>query len=112
MPRMPFGLSQRHIRELAEGTKTVQRELAELRQTLKEHGEHLDALATVVERMTSREGDLWTVLLEEHNQLLQRDDEIQSTIYDLQSALTVALQENALDVHDAHAGEGAPAPGG
>jgi hypothetical protein len=104
--RTPFGLSQRRIRELAEGTKTAQRELAELRQALREQGENLNALATVVERLLSRETDLPTMLLKEYNQLLRRDDQIQSTIYDLQVALTVARQQNAPDVHDAaHAGD-------
>jgi hypothetical protein len=108
--RTPFGLSQRRIQELAERTKTAQRELTELRQVLREQGENLTVLATVVERLLSRETDLQTMFLEEYNQLLRRDDQIQSTIYDLQVALAVALRQDAPDAHDAaHAGDDDPA---
>jgi 2-polyprenyl-3-methyl-5-hydroxy-6-metoxy-1,4-benzoquinol methylase len=93
IPRATLGLIQHRIRELTEEKEAAWRETAELRQAVKKQTEQLDSLAARVELMSSREEDLRTMLLDAHDQLLWRDEEIRAALHDLQDTLA-ALQQN------------------
>src|SRR5919107_1064605 len=99
-PRIALGLNRRRILALAKTkeAQAVQREVSELREVLKEQSEHLNTLTASVEDLANRDTSLRTMLLEEHNRLLSRDDEIQSTLYDLRVALAGASLQNGTDV--------------
>ena len=99
-PRIALGLNRRRILALAKTkeAQAVQREISELREVLKEQSEHLNTLTATVEDLANRDTSLRTMLLEEHNRLLSRDDEIQSTLYDLRVALAGASLQNGTDV--------------
>ena len=60
---------QRHIHELIKTNEATHREIVELRQDVEGQIEYLDALGTRVERMSSRENQLWATLLDAHDQL-------------------------------------------
>ncbi len=65
------------LRQFAEEKDAAERELAQLRQALAQQTEHLDALGTLIESKLSREAELQAMLLDAHDQLLQRDEELQ-----------------------------------
>jgi hypothetical protein len=106
-PRIALDLDRRRILALAKAkeTRAVQREVSELREVLKEQSEHLNTLKATLEDMANRETNLRTMLVEEQNRLLCRDDEIQSTLYDLRVALAVSSQQDGTAVVRGATGE-------
>lgn len=54
-----------------------QEELDELRRTVAEQTQHLDALTSRLEFMSSREAEMRAMLIDAHEQLIDRDREIQ-----------------------------------
>ena len=79
---------QRRVGEVTEEKETAQREVVELRQVVEKEDEQLKVLASQIELMSSREKELREMLLDAHDQLLRRDDEIQAT-------LAAVLEQNA-----------------
>lgn len=59
-------------RQLEEQRRTARA----LEQTVKEQTEHIDALVTRIDFLSTRESELRALLLDAHSQLLDRDDEI------------------------------------
>jgi GT2 family glycosyltransferase len=95
-PEAVFIARHRRIQNLTQQKETFQRDvIADLQQLVARQTESLDALATEVGRITSREADLRVALREAQDQLLRRDDEIQSTIYDIQVTLAGKLYRDA-----------------
>ncbi len=78
--RTAFGLAQRRIRELGEEREESRREVAELRRVVAAHAEQLEALATSVELLTSREEELRAMLLGAHDQLMRRAEKIKADL--------------------------------
>jgi chromosome segregation ATPase len=84
-----LGVSQETFDEQAE-------RLSALQTTLDQQTEHLDAMHAQVEFMSSREDELRQMLLDAHEQLLARDEELQhSHIRDAQLIAAVAELESA-----------------
>src|SRR5881396_2660949 len=68
---------ERLVRELTEQKEAAECEVVELRQVVEKEDEQLKVLASQIELMSSREKELREMLLDAHDQLLRRDDEIQ-----------------------------------
>ena len=97
--RIPLGVLKRRVRELAHRKEAVQHEVADLSQLVAEQTKHLNSLASKVEMITRREDDLRAKLGDTHDRFLRRDDEIQSTMYDLQATLAAVLHRDAKGAH-------------
>lgn len=72
-------LSELHERQAREQLADRNR-IAALEQTIAEQIQHLDALAARIERMTMRETELRTLLLEAHAELWSRDRELDQVV--------------------------------
>jgi glycosyltransferase involved in cell wall biosynthesis/SAM-dependent methyltransferase len=95
---------QRHAQTLAEENTAYQRQIADLQRAVAEQQERADTLAAQVKLGSGREKELQEMLLEAHDQLLRRDEEIQA-------ALAEALPQNAPAVTGAVAVNGGSLPG-
>ncbi len=103
--RAALGSMQRRVRELTKEKEASQREVAELRRAVAEQTEYLDALAARVELVSGRDDDLRAMLAGAHEQLMNRADEIRTTLAaELQQAV---LQQNA---PQRNMPEGVPSP--
>jgi hypothetical protein len=74
--RVPFGIAQLHIRELAKESEEARCEVAELQRDLAEQAKQLEALTERFELVTTREQELRAMLLAAHDQLMRRADKI------------------------------------
>jgi hypothetical protein len=84
---------QRRIRELTEEKEAAQSEVAELRRAVAEQTEYLDELAAKVQLVLGRDDDLRAMLVGAHEQLMNRADEIRTSLAaELQQAV---LQQSA-----------------
>jgi hypothetical protein len=84
---------QRRIRELTEEKEAAQSEVAELRRAVAEQTEYLDELAARVQLVLGRDDDLRAMLVGAHEQLMNRADEIRTSLAaELQQAV---LQQSA-----------------
>src|SRR5207245_1823894 len=92
--RLEVGELQRSGGELVEEKEGALREVADLRQIIADQAEQWDALNSQVKILSSREGNLRSLLLDAHDQLIRRDDELSQAI-DEQARLRQALQEQA-----------------
>jgi hypothetical protein len=103
--RAALGSMQRRVRELTKEKEASQREVAELQRAVAEQTEYLDALAARVELVSGRDDDLRAMLVGAHEQLMNRADEIRTTLAaELQQAV---LQQNA---PQRNMPEGVPSP--
>jgi glycosyltransferase involved in cell wall biosynthesis len=92
------------VQALTKENEAYQREAAELHRAVAEQAGRADRFAAQVELMLGREKELRDMLLEAHEQLLRRDEEIQA-------ALAQALQQAAPVVSGAVAADKGPLPG-
>ncbi len=103
--RAALGSMRRCIRELTKEKEAARREVAELRWAVAEQAEYLDELAARVQLVLGRDDDLRAMLVGAHEQLMNRADEIRTTLAaELQQAM---LQQNA---PQQTMPEGAPSP--
>src|SRR5207245_343820 len=87
------GLSDQ-IESAVEEKEAVQCEVADLRQIIADQAEQLEALTGNVKILSSREKELRSLLLDAHDQLIRRDDELQTFVYQFQNSVP-GLQQNA-----------------
>lgn len=85
------------IRELTEKKDADRHEVTAPRLTVGEQADPLEALVAGTETMPGHEAELRAMLLEAHEQLLQRDREFESIIYDLQTVLVAELRQSVPD---------------
>lgn len=81
-------MNQSGVQQAAGEEQVAQGEVAELRQVVERQTEQLEALAAKVDALLSREGASSSVHSGVRDQLLQRDDQVQALLYDLQLAAT------------------------
>ena len=91
--RAALGPMQRRIRKLTEEKEAAQSEVAELRRAVAEQTEYVDELAARIQLLLSRDDDLRAMLVGAHEQLMNRADEIRTSLAaELQQAV---LQQSA-----------------
>jgi SAM-dependent methyltransferase len=95
---------EQQVRQLSEEGEAARRDAAELRRAVEEQNEKITELTAQVELMSGREQELRQLLVDAHDQLLRRDEE-------LQVALAKALQQRTPVVSGAIAANRGPGPG-
>jgi glycosyltransferase involved in cell wall biosynthesis/2-polyprenyl-3-methyl-5-hydroxy-6-metoxy-1,4-benzoquinol methylase len=80
LSRQEDGRKQTHIEELLQANKANQLEAADLRKLLEQQNDRIAGLTVQVGTLLSREKELREMLLEAHDELLRRDDEIAAAL--------------------------------
>jgi hypothetical protein len=88
------GFHRRTQGDPAGGSETARHEIDTFRQAPPDPAGRLDASAAGAGLASSREDELRAMLLEAHEQLLQRDGEIEALAHELQANLAAVLQQN------------------
>ena len=76
LPSMELRRIRRRLREQEDQIEAARREAADLHRTVAEQAEHIEMLEARLESVCGREAELRTLLLDAHDQLLRRDDEL------------------------------------
>jgi SAM-dependent methyltransferase len=71
---------QHRIQDLTDAREANQREVSDLRQLVREQKAQISTLTARIDSMSEREEELREILLDAQEQLLRRDDEIQTTL--------------------------------
>jgi GT2 family glycosyltransferase len=93
--------SSRRLRELSENKEAAWREVGYPHPVVAERAEGSEAPAAGMEPLPGRETELRALLLGAHEQLLRRDEELESVAYDLQTLLEGELRQGVTDATSA-----------
>jgi hypothetical protein len=80
MSQASTSLSARSSRRPSKEQSVAQQEIARLQQIISDQAEQLNVLLARLGRMSERENELRDMLLDSHDQLLRRDDELLATL--------------------------------
>jgi hypothetical protein len=99
---------RQQVQELTKDQEARQREAAELRETIEAQNKQLVELADRVNLMADREKELRTLLVDAHDQLLRRDEEIQillaKALQHHSPAVTGAVSANRVSIPSSYLG--------
>jgi hypothetical protein len=107
MSQASSDISLRPGRRLTKGQALAQQEIARLEQIISDQAEQLHTLRATIEHMTDRENELRDMLLDAHDQLLRRDDELLAT---LEASLRQQMPRAHLPIQQSSVREADPRP--